>query len=140
MAKDQGGLSASALIAVNVIDVNDNEPVFLPTDYSAKLSWNTETDSWDHGLSSPILSVRATDADDKGPNSDITYEIVDGNDKGLFSLNPKSGKLQLTGRLVYSIFLLFNLIYYFSLGSFCLKCRHLILFQVPYARTSEITG
>ena len=105
MAKDQGGLSASALIAVNIIDVNDNEPVFLPTDYSVKLSWNTATDSWDHESSSPILSVRATDADDKGPNSEITYEIVDGNDEGLFSLNPQSGILQLTGRLVYSILL-----------------------------------
>ena len=108
MAKDQGGLSASALIGVNIIDVNDNEPVFLPTDYSAKLSWNTETDSWDHESSSPILSVRATDADDKGPNSEITYEIVDGNDEGLFSLNQQSGILQLTGRLVYSIFLLLS--------------------------------
>ena len=110
VAKDQGGLSASALIAVNIIDVNDNSPVFLPTDYSAQISWNTEKGNWNHVSSSPILSVRATDADDKGPNSEISYEIVDGNDEGLFSLNPKSGILKLTGRLVYSniLFLIGN--------------------------------
>ena len=98
VAKDQGGLSASALIAVNIIDVNDNSPVFLPTDYSAQISWNTEKGNWNHVSSSPILSVRATDADDKGPNSDITYEIVGGNEEGIFSLRPDSGILTVTDR------------------------------------------
>ena len=81
VAKDQGGLSASALIAVNVIDVNDNSPVFLPTDYSAEISWDSQTNQWNQDVSSTILSVRATDLDEEGPNSEITYEIIDGNDE-----------------------------------------------------------
>ena len=76
VAKDQGGLSASALIAVNVVDVNDNNPVFLPTDYSSKISWNSQTGDWNQDVSSTILSIKATDVDEKGPNSDITYEII----------------------------------------------------------------
>ena len=98
VAKDQGGLSASALIAINVIDVNDNSPIFLPTEYSAKISWNSQTNNWANYIESPILSVRATDADENGPNSDITYHIADGNDEQLFSLDEKSGALHLDKR------------------------------------------
>ena len=86
------------MIAVNIIDVNDNAPVFLPTEYAAKLSWNAQKNNWDQDVSSPVLSVRATDADEKGPNSDITYEIVEGNDDKIFSLNENSGALHLTSR------------------------------------------
>ena len=100
VAKDQGGLSASALIAVNVVDVNDNAPVFRPTDYSTKILWNIRRNNGNHDTSSPILNVRATDLDEEGPNSEVTYEIVSGNDEGLFSLNPKSGALHLTGRYI----------------------------------------
>ena len=98
VAKDQGGLSASALIAVNVIDVNDNSPVFLPTDYSAEISWDSQTNQWNQDVSSTILSVRATDLDEEGPHSEITYEIIDGNDEALFSLDQKSGSLKVVGR------------------------------------------
>ena len=98
VAKDQGGLSASALIAVNVIDINDNSPVFLPTDYSSKISWNSKTGKWNQDVSSTILSIKATDVDERGPNSDITYEIIDGNDEALFSLDQESGSLRIVGR------------------------------------------
>ena len=36
-AIDKGGLSASTLVSVNVMDVNDNSPIFAPDQYNIEL-------------------------------------------------------------------------------------------------------
>ena len=36
-AVDTGGLSASTLVSVNVMDVNDNSPIFAPDQYNIQL-------------------------------------------------------------------------------------------------------
>ena len=98
VARDSGGLSASALIAVNIVDINDNEPKFRPSKYFAKIFGNAGYQYTD--ISSPIVSIMATDSDEKGINSAVTYEIVAGNENALFSLNSKTGLLYLSQRYV----------------------------------------
>lgn len=47
---------------------------------------------------SPLLQVSASD--DDGPvNSAITYSLVEGNQLGHFTINPKKGKLQVAKAL-----------------------------------------
>ena len=90
VAVDKGGLSASTLISINILDVNDNAPLFSPSSYKVHLGR-------DHSKSdSPILTVKAMD-NDLGENGRIRYEISAGNSENLFSLNPTSGSLYFTG-------------------------------------------
>ncbi|NWT07179.1 PCDG2 protein, partial [Mionectes macconnelli] len=69
-------LQSSTVLALRVLDVNDNAPVFEQERYSARLSEN-------NAAGALVLSVRATDADwvlnvsasdaDSGTNAHITY-------------------------------------------------------------------
>lgn len=59
LAQDGGSsvrLSATATVYVNVVDVNDNAPIFDPQSYSAEL---TE----DAAVNSQVIKVQATDLD-----------------------------------------------------------------------------
>ena len=70
VAEDQGtpSLSSNVTFLVNVIDVNDNGPMFSATTYTAAI---LESEPQGH----PFLTVQAEDAD-IGTNADITYRIA----------------------------------------------------------------
>ncbi|XP_077578530.1 protocadherin Fat 3a isoform X2 [Stigmatopora nigra] len=82
-----GGLSprqSAVWVMVQVLDENDNKPTFPEKVYQVKLP---ERDRRKKG--EPIYRVFAYDRDD-GPNSDLSYSIVDGNDDGKFFIDPKT--------------------------------------------------
>lgn len=58
-------------LAVTLMDINDNVPVFLPFPRSNDVRE-------DAPLGTTVLAVGATDADE-GANGDVLYEIIDGN-------------------------------------------------------------
>lgn len=60
-----GGLSTSAVVKVDVQDVNDNWPVFSPSEYNVSIVWSPTEQG-------PIVTVRAKDADSGSINIDIT--------------------------------------------------------------------
>ena len=68
---------------VNVVDVNDNPPVFRPVSYRVEV---------DEGLEggAEILALGATDKD-AGNNGRIQYQILEGNSDGQFELNETTG-------------------------------------------------
>uniref|UniRef100_UPI00398F78D5 protocadherin Fat 3-like isoform X1 n=2 Tax=Pristiophorus japonicus TaxID=55135 RepID=UPI00398F78D5 len=72
-------------VVVHVLDENDNKPVFPQKVYQIKLP---ERDRKKRG--EPIYRTFAFDKD-KGPNAEISYSIVDGNDDGKFFIDPKTG-------------------------------------------------
>ncbi|XP_043530022.1 protocadherin Fat 4 isoform X1 [Chiloscyllium plagiosum] len=78
-AEDGGGQFSTVRVYFNVLDVNDNPPVFSPSTYSAAVLENLPP-----GLS--ILTVKATDADD-GPNSQLAYNIASGDSLQHFDIN-----------------------------------------------------
>ena len=86
-AVDDGdpALSATALVVVQVTDVNDNPPIFSQGVYNGSLDENLPS-----GQS--ILSVVVTDADSPA-NSIVTYSIVSSPTSGLFQIT-SSGILQ----------------------------------------------
>ncbi|XP_062852006.1 protocadherin alpha-8-like [Trichomycterus rosablanca] len=81
-------------IFVDVLDINDNSPVFTKDSYSAKINENTPMDT-------TIIQVNATDSDD-GLNGEVFYSFghaVDDEIRELFNLDPISGELVVKGKI-----------------------------------------
>ncbi|KAG8186276.1 hypothetical protein JTE90_004620 [Oedothorax gibbosus] len=87
------GTRSTAEVRVAIADANDNAPLFLQPRYDAVLNPDMRN------FYEP-LRVQAYDADDPGPNSDITYEIVNGNYQEKFLIDPHTGELSLQAPLV----------------------------------------
>ncbi|KAG1676563.1 Protein dachsous [Nymphon striatum] len=91
LATDRGGLSTTALIKIQVIDVNDNRPIFYPREYNVSLRENTLP-------TTPVVGLVATDAD-SGLFGRVSYFIVSGDGDGLFKIGAESGEIYLTRSL-----------------------------------------
>ncbi|XP_065815113.1 protocadherin gamma-A11-like [Labrus bergylta] len=84
--------SGSMAILVNVLDVNDNMPVFAKDSYSAMLKENSP-------IGTTIMQVNATDLDD-GLNGEVVYSFGDNvNNKlrKLFEVDPNTGTIIVKG-------------------------------------------
>ncbi|XP_054107158.2 protocadherin-11 X-linked isoform X2 [Callithrix jacchus] len=96
-AEDGGRVSrsSSAKVTINVVDVNDNKPVFIvpPSNYSYELvlpSTNPDTE---------VFKVIAVD-NDTGLNAEIRYSIVGGNTRDLFEIDQVAGNITLKEKCV----------------------------------------
>ncbi|XP_069027765.1 protocadherin gamma-A11-like isoform X21 [Embiotoca jacksoni] len=86
--------SGTVVIHITVLDANDNVPVFSQSVYKASLAENSPLDT-------VVLSVSATDADE-GVNGEVIYGIDHVSDENqIFSLNPKTGVVQVAGAIDY---------------------------------------
>ncbi|XP_054143727.1 protocadherin gamma-B5-like [Melozone crissalis] len=87
--------SGTAQIKINVTDANDNPPVFTKEIYTVRLMENLPEGSL-------AFQVKATD-NDEGRNAEITYSFSDiaKNIRQLFSLDPRTGEVKVTGPLDY---------------------------------------
>ncbi|CAL9706524.1 unnamed protein product [Knipowitschia caucasica] len=84
-AQDGGRQASTVRVYFNVLDVNDNPPIFNTTVYSASVSENVPP-----GAS--LVTVGATDADD-GLNAQLLYTIASGDPMGHFTMS-KDGVLK----------------------------------------------
>lgn len=75
--------TATAHLIIHVNDVNDHEPVFEKSEYSAVLSELAPIGTY-------VASITATD-EDTGVNAQIFYDFVSGNAKQWFRIDPISG-------------------------------------------------
>ncbi|XP_068705618.1 cadherin-23-like isoform X2 [Montipora foliosa] len=93
IAKDAGTppLESETTVIIDVTDVSDNPPKFLRSIYLAEISENEI-------LGSSILQVEAFDGD-TGVDNKVYYEIISGDDEGLFAVDKSSGILTLNGTL-----------------------------------------
>uniref|UniRef100_A0A3P9MWT9 Protocadherin 2 alpha a 15 n=1 Tax=Poecilia reticulata TaxID=8081 RepID=A0A3P9MWT9_POERE len=81
-------------IYINVIDVNDNMPIFTKEKYSATLQENAP-------VGSTVIQVNATDMD-AGPNGEVVYSFgSDDKDKitEVFSINSVTGEIIVKGHV-----------------------------------------
>lgn len=83
-----GGLSTTAMIKIQVTDVNDNHPIFYPREYNVSLREGGASSS----ATIPVVVVAATDPD-SGRYGSMTYRIVSGNDAGLFRIDRNTGEI-----------------------------------------------
>uniref|UniRef100_A0A672YM43 Cadherin domain-containing protein n=1 Tax=Sphaeramia orbicularis TaxID=375764 RepID=A0A672YM43_9TELE len=78
--------SGSMIIIVNVLDINDNAPVFSQTLYKANVYENVK-------IGTSIITLNATDLDE-GSNGQVFYsfsEVGRGKQTDIFEINEKSG-------------------------------------------------
>ncbi|XP_042338896.1 protocadherin alpha-8-like, partial [Plectropomus leopardus] len=83
-------------ILINVLDVNDNTPVFTKDVYSVMLDENAPAGT-------TVIQVNATDLDD-GPNGEVVYSfssIVSRRLLDLFDINPSTGEITVKGLVDY---------------------------------------
>nr|XP_049610286.1 protocadherin beta-16-like [Syngnathus scovelli] len=87
--------SGTVNIEINVLDVNDNRPVFNQSEYKAYVMENTLK-----GTS--VITVNATDAD-SGSNGLITYSLskMKGSAAGIFNIDENTGIIYVFGQIDY---------------------------------------
>ncbi|XP_022092788.1 protocadherin-16-like [Acanthaster planci] len=84
-------------VNVNILDINDNPPVFAPTRYSSTVNETL-------AVGSPILQVTASDADE-GINGAVMYEVLPQSDPNeIFGIDPNTGWLYLNKELDHELF------------------------------------
>lgn len=88
-ATDGGGLRSNtqAIVTVTVVDTQDNPPVFSQKEYSFVMFENVAVDTI-------IGSVSATTVDQ---NTNITYLITSGDQRGLFAIKGSTGQITASG-------------------------------------------
>ncbi|XP_035289609.1 protocadherin Fat 3-like [Anguilla anguilla] len=97
-ASDQGvgmALSSSVELAITVLDVNDNPPVFQKREYTASVPE-------DAAVGTEVLRVRAT-SEDIGVNAEIYYSIRSGNEFGNFKIDVMTGTIFVSKDLDFEV-------------------------------------
>ncbi|GFN78043.1 protein dachsous-like [Plakobranchus ocellatus] len=93
-ATDGGGQYSEMTVNINVLDQNDNEPIFNVSKYSKRVAENVT-------VGTRIIRVQATDSD-SGNNSKITYSIDHRTDpEGFFTIDPVTGWVHVNKPLDY---------------------------------------
>ncbi|XP_042165390.1 protocadherin beta-16-like isoform X43 [Oncorhynchus tshawytscha] len=85
--------SGTVVIHVNVLDANDNTPVFSENAYKVSVPENAP-------LGSLVVTVTAIDADE-GANGEVTYGFgpISEELNKIFSLDPKTGDIRIAGQM-----------------------------------------
>lgn len=86
-------LNSSAVVMLTVADCNDNAPVFSSTEYQAQVSENSP-------VGTQLLQVTAQDPD-LGVSGLVKFDIISGNSKGHYKIDPESGLLVVNQSLDY---------------------------------------
>lgn len=91
--------SNNATIYVTIDDANDNAPIFqgLNSDgiYEVTLSESSP-------IGTSVITLFANDTDlPGGPNTELTYDIISGNDENLFYIESKDGTIKVNNLLDY---------------------------------------
>uniref|UniRef100_A0A672YLW5 Protocadherin Fat 1-like n=1 Tax=Sphaeramia orbicularis TaxID=375764 RepID=A0A672YLW5_9TELE len=82
--------STTVRIIVQVLDENDNRPLFLEKIYKIKLPERDRPERERAMKRDPVYRVIASDRDE-GPNAEISYSIEEGDEHGKFFIEPKTG-------------------------------------------------
>ncbi|XP_045768746.1 protein dachsous [Maniola jurtina] len=89
IATDRGGLSTTAMVKIQLLDINDNVPVFTVRDYNVSLKEGRISSN------EPIVAVSASD-EDSGRFGTVTYRIINGNDNDVFRIDRSTGEIFVT--------------------------------------------
>ncbi|XP_071313457.1 protocadherin alpha-8-like isoform X6 [Trachinotus anak] len=88
--------SGTSQIIVQVLDINDNIPIFSETLYKTKITENT-------ALGTTVIAVNATDADE-GLNSEIVYSLRSKDQNhilDIFEIDSQTGVIKVKGKIDY---------------------------------------
>ncbi|XP_067670754.1 protocadherin Fat 4-like [Haliotis asinina] len=93
VAADEGipPKSSNVTISITLEDVNDNSPIFTKTSYSSSISEAS-------GVDTPVVTVKATDADGSVPNNQVFY-LIESGASDAFKIDGTSGNITVAGDL-----------------------------------------
>ena len=80
-------------IFIEVLDENDNEPMTTMPVYNVEIIENSKPVT-------PVIQLEAFDDDDNSKEQLITFEIISGNPQSLFNIDPASGLISTTTRML----------------------------------------
>ncbi|XP_063241640.1 protein dachsous [Bacillus rossius redtenbacheri] len=86
VATDRGGLSTTAMVKVQLLDVNDNPPRLYPRLYNVSLR------EGEGSTAGPLVTVAASDPD-SGRYGAVSFSIAAGNEAGVFRVDKNTGEL-----------------------------------------------
>uniref|UniRef100_A0A8C5H7Q0 Protocadherin beta-16-like n=1 Tax=Gouania willdenowi TaxID=441366 RepID=A0A8C5H7Q0_GOUWI len=126
-------MSGTMMIAITVLDANDNAPVFTQQTYKATVTENSPKGTI-------VATVTASDAD-HGSNSKITYSINNAvkNAKNMFEINKENGQISVIGNIDFEKSIQFQLnLRAFDEGGLTDSCKLIIEVQDVNDNTPEI--
>ncbi|KAL3973507.1 hypothetical protein ACER0C_024714 [Sarotherodon galilaeus] len=88
-------LHSVATVTVDVVSLDDYQPVFLSSEYTAQLPESS-------AVGSEVLSVSALTRDSSSPDP-IVYRIISGNEDGRFQLDSRTGLVTLVAPLDFEV-------------------------------------
>ncbi|XP_060035627.1 protocadherin Fat 3 isoform X2 [Erinaceus europaeus] len=97
-ATNMAGMASNATVNIQVVDENDNAPVFLCAQYSGRLSEAAPVNSVVRSADSNPLVIRATDAD-SNRNALLVYQIVESTAKKFFTVDSSTGAIRTIANL-----------------------------------------
>ena len=77
-------------VLIKVGDENDNGPIFYPPVYESKIPENT--------IAGEVVAALTANDADSGKNGNVSYAIIQGNDKGHFVINAVTGIITTTDK------------------------------------------
>ncbi|KAJ8001296.1 hypothetical protein DPEC_G00192850, partial [Dallia pectoralis] len=93
--------NSSAVVVVTVVDVNDNAPDFVQAEYHTQVSESSV-------MGTRLLQILAKDPDLE-TNGLVRYDVISGNSKGHFRLDPYTGILEVNHSLDYEKYFQYTL-------------------------------
>ena len=84
-------LTSTTTVVIDVVDVNDNSPIFSQDIYYVEVTENA-------GIHHNVIEVICSDSD-SGDIGSIRYAVTSGNDDAIFEIDAQSGRVRLTATL-----------------------------------------
>ncbi|KAK6173203.1 hypothetical protein SNE40_016699 [Patella caerulea] len=96
LVQDKGDIpkSTTGRVVIRVVDANDHTPVItFPNANNDTITITSEVES-----GTRVATIMAYDVDE-GENGELVFAILEGNDKNLFEMSPKSGEIILLRKI-----------------------------------------
>uniref|UniRef100_A0A8C3I3E0 Protocadherin Fat 3 n=1 Tax=Chrysemys picta bellii TaxID=8478 RepID=A0A8C3I3E0_CHRPI len=97
-ATNMAGMASNATVSIQIVDENDNLPVFLLSQYSGSISEAAPVNSIVRSAANNPLVIRATDAD-SNQNALLVYQIVESTAKKYFTVDSSTGAIRTIANL-----------------------------------------
>lgn len=97
-ATNMAGMASNATVNIQIVDENDNPPVFLFSQYSGSISEAAPINSIVRSANNSPLVIRATDAD-SNQNALLVYQIVESTAKKYFTVDSSTGAIRTIANL-----------------------------------------
>lgn len=106
-ATNMAGMASNATLLIQVVDENDNPPVFQQLHYHGSISEAAQVNSVVLNSDDSPLVIKATDAD-RNQNALLVYQIVEDTAKMFFTVDSGTGSIRTIANLDHETFAIFH--------------------------------